>query len=84
MGLQVEQTYYNTYLTNIDNAHQLKFQFKFDVLFVHILYELKRPITKLELHKKEPKKLELQKKEPSKLELQKKEPIQKRTLWFWA
>ena len=42
------------------------------------------PITKLELHKKEPKKLELQKKEPSKLELQKKEPIQKRTLWFWA
>ena len=39
-----------------------------------------RPITKLELHKKEPKKLELQKKEPSKLELHKLEPIQKRTL----
>ena len=38
------------------------------------------PITKLELHKKEPKKLELQKKEPSKLELHKLEPIQKRTL----
>ena len=39
-----------------------------------------RPITKSELHKKEPKKLELQKKEPSKLELHKLEPIQKRTL----
>ena len=38
------------------------------------------PITKLELHKKEPKKLELQKKELSKLELHKLEPIQKRTL----
>ena len=38
------------------------------------------PITKLELHKKEPKKLELQKKEPSKLELHKLGPIQKRTL----
>ena len=78
MGLQVEQTYYNTYLTNIDIAHHLKFQLKFDVLFVHILYELKRPITKLELHKKEPKKLELQKNEPSKLELHKLEPITKK------
>ena len=38
------------------------------------------PITKLELHKKEPKKLELHKNEPSKLELHKLEPIQKRTL----
>ena len=36
------------------------------------------PITKLELHKKEPKKLELQKKEPSKLELHKLEPITKK------
>ena len=39
----------------------------------------KRPDTKLELHKKEPKKLELQKKEPSKLELHKLEPITKKT-----
>ena len=37
-----------------------------------------RPITKLELHRKEPKKLELQKKEPSKLELQKKRTYTKK------
>ena len=36
------------------------------------------PITKLELHKKDPKKLELQKNEPSKLELHKLEPITKK------
>ena len=42
------------------------------------------PITKLELHKKEPTKLELQKNELTKLELHKLEPMQKRTLWFWA
>ena len=42
------------------------------------------PITKLELHKKEPKKLELQKKEPSKLELHKLEPITKKNFRFWA
>ena len=41
------------------------------------------PITKLELHKKEPTKLELQKNELTKLELHKLEPMQKRTLWFW-
>ena len=46
----------------------------------HIL----RPITKFELHKKEPTKLELQKNELTKLELHKLEPMQKRTLWFWA
>ena len=38
------------------------------------------PITKLELHKKEPTKLELQKNELTKLELHKLEPIKKRTL----
>ena len=43
-----------------------------------IYYTFKRPDTKLELHKKEPKKLELQKKEPSKLELHKLEPITKK------
>ena len=43
-----------------------------------------RPITKFELHKKEPTKLELQKNELTKLELHKLEPMQKRTLWFWA
>ena len=42
------------------------------------------PITKFELHKKEPTKLELQKNELTKLELHKLEPMQKRTLWFWA
>ena len=42
------------------------------------------PITKLELHKKEPTKLVLQKNELTKLELHKLEPMQKRTLWFWA
>ena len=40
----------------------------------------KGPITKFELHKKEPTKLELQKNELTKLELHKLEPIQKRTL----
>ena len=40
----------------------------------------KRPITRFELHKKEPTKLELQKNELTKLELHKLEPIQKRTL----
>ena len=42
------------------------------------------PITRFELHKKEPTKLELQKNELTKLELHKLEPMQKRTLWFWA
>ena len=42
------------------------------------------PITKLELHKKEPTKLELQKNELTKLELHKLEPIKKRTLLLWA
>ena len=46
--------------------------------------EVEGPITKFELHKKEPTKLELQKNELTKLELHKLEPMQKRTLWFWA
>ena len=43
-------------------------------------YNVQRPDTKLELHKKEPTKLELQKNELTKLELHKLEPIKKRTL----
>ena len=43
-------------------------------------FTFERPITRFELHKKEPTKLELQKNELTKFELHKLEPIQKRTL----
>ena len=54
-----------------------KFNHKF---YEHNIRQSYGPITRFELHKKEPTKLELQKNELTKLELHKLEPIQKRTL----